>query len=127
MFAFLDSPVEIGIIVLVILLLFGGSQLPKLAKNLGQAQKEFKDGLAAGQQNDKDAAAAKAAAAQSAASAQVAQASAVQAVAAAPQIPVTPPAVAAPTQLSDADRAEELRRLEARMAELKGDQTGSAG
>jgi sec-independent protein translocase protein TatA len=25
--------------------LFGGSQLPKLAKNLGKAQKEFKDGL----------------------------------------------------------------------------------
>ena len=30
-------------------LLFGGSQLPKLAKNIGKAQKEFKDGLAAGQ------------------------------------------------------------------------------
>ena len=29
--------------------LFGGSQLPKLAKNLGKAQKEFKDGLAEGQ------------------------------------------------------------------------------
>jgi sec-independent protein translocase protein TatA len=26
--------------------LFGGSQLPKLAKNLGKAQKEFKDGMA---------------------------------------------------------------------------------
>ena len=30
-------------------MLFGGSQLPKLAKNLGKAQKEFKDGLAEGQ------------------------------------------------------------------------------
>ena len=49
MLAFLDSPAEIGILVLVILLLFGGSQLPKLAKNLGQAQKEFKDGLNVGQ------------------------------------------------------------------------------
>ena len=29
--------------------IFGGSQLPKLAKNLGKAQKEFKDGLAEGQ------------------------------------------------------------------------------
>ena len=58
MFAFLDSPVEIGIVVLVVLLLFGGSQLPKLAKNLGQAQKEFKDGLSAGQKSDEAAAAA---------------------------------------------------------------------
>ena len=33
----------------VVLLVFGGSQLPKLAKNLGKAQKEFKDGLAEGQ------------------------------------------------------------------------------
>ncbi|NKB42441.1 MAG: twin-arginine translocase TatA/TatE family subunit [Ilumatobacter sp.] len=29
----------------VILLLFGSSQVPKLARNLGKAQKEFKDGL----------------------------------------------------------------------------------
>ena len=34
------------IIFIVVLVLFGGSQLPKLAKNLGKAQKEFKDGLA---------------------------------------------------------------------------------
>ena len=53
-----DSPAEIGIVLLVVLLLFGGSQLPKLAKNIGKAQKEFKDGLADGQ---KDAKAAKAA------------------------------------------------------------------
>ena len=32
----------------IVLSLFGGSQLPKLAKNLGKAQKEFKDGLAEG-------------------------------------------------------------------------------
>ena len=48
MIAFLDSPAEIGIVVLVLLLLFGGAQLPKLAKNIGKAQKEFKEGLAAG-------------------------------------------------------------------------------
>lgn len=29
----------------VIVLIFGGSQLPKLARSLGQAQKEFKKGL----------------------------------------------------------------------------------
>lgn len=37
------------IILIVVLVLFGGAQLPKLAKNLGKAQKEFKDGLADGQ------------------------------------------------------------------------------
>jgi len=33
---------ELIIILVVVLVLFGGSQLPKLAKNLGSAQKEFK-------------------------------------------------------------------------------------
>ena len=43
------GPTEIGLILVAVLLLFGGAQLPKLAKNLGKAQKEFKDGLSAGQ------------------------------------------------------------------------------
>ena len=34
------------IIVLIALVVFGGSQLPKIARNLGTAQKEFKKGLA---------------------------------------------------------------------------------
>lgn len=29
----------------LVLVIFGGSQLPKLAKNLGRAQREFKDGI----------------------------------------------------------------------------------
>jgi len=37
------------IVLAIVLLVFGGSQLPKLARNLGKAQKEFKDGLAEGQ------------------------------------------------------------------------------
>jgi sec-independent protein translocase protein TatA len=42
-----------GIILLVlVLVLFGGSQLPKLARNLGKAQKEFKDGLDDGKESD---------------------------------------------------------------------------
>jgi sec-independent protein translocase protein TatA len=49
MFAAGFGPPEIGLILVIVLVLFGGSQLPKLAKNLGKAQKEFKDGLAAGQ------------------------------------------------------------------------------
>lgn len=36
---------ELIIILLVVLLLFGGTQLPKLARSLGQAQKEFKKGI----------------------------------------------------------------------------------
>ncbi len=43
------GPTEIGLILLAVVLLFGGSQLPKLAKNLGKAQKEFKDSLAEGE------------------------------------------------------------------------------
>lgn len=36
---------ELLIILVIALLLFGGSQLPKLARSLGQAQKEFKKGI----------------------------------------------------------------------------------
>ena len=39
---------DILIVLVVILVLFGGSQLPKLARSLGQAQKEFKKGLSDG-------------------------------------------------------------------------------
>ena len=34
-----------GIILLIVLLLFGGAKLPKLARSLGQAQKEFRMGM----------------------------------------------------------------------------------
>lgn len=37
------------IVLVVVLVVFGGSQLPKLARNLGKAQKEFKDGLSEGE------------------------------------------------------------------------------
>ena len=36
---------ELIIILIIVLLVFGGAKLPKLARSLGQAQKEFKDGL----------------------------------------------------------------------------------
>lgn len=55
MFAAGFGPPEIGLILVIVLVLFGGSQLPKLAKNLGKAQKEFKEGLAAGQSETKSA------------------------------------------------------------------------
>lgn len=40
------------IVVIAVVVLFGGSQIPKLAKNLGSAQKEFKKGLAEGARDD---------------------------------------------------------------------------
>ena len=47
----MPSGAEWFIVLAVVLVIFGGSQLPKLAKNLGKAQKEFKDGLAEGQED----------------------------------------------------------------------------
>ena len=38
-----------------VLVIFGGSKLPQLARSLGQAQKEFKSGLADGEKPDGDA------------------------------------------------------------------------
>ena len=37
---------------LVVLVIFGGTQIPKLARSLGQAQKEFKTGLEEGAKDD---------------------------------------------------------------------------
>lgn len=36
---------ELLIILVIVLVLFGGAKLPQLARNLGRAQKEFKDGV----------------------------------------------------------------------------------
>ena len=36
---------EWSVVLVVVVLLFGSSQLPKLARSLGQAQKEFKQGI----------------------------------------------------------------------------------
>ncbi|CAB4794948.1 MAG: twin-arginine translocase TatA/TatE family subunit [Actinobacteria bacterium] len=45
---------ELLIVLAVILVVFGGSQVPKLARNLGQAQKEFKKGLDEGGKPDSE-------------------------------------------------------------------------
>ena len=45
--AFLSTN-ELLIVLIVGVVLFGGSQLPKLARNLGRAQKELQQGLAEG-------------------------------------------------------------------------------
>lgn len=40
------GPFELIVILVVVLLLFGSTRLPKLAKSLGEASKEFKKGVA---------------------------------------------------------------------------------
>ena len=45
---------ELIIILLIIMLIFGGSKLPKLARSLGESSKEFKKGLAEGANASED-------------------------------------------------------------------------
>ncbi|MGH9031491.1 MAG: twin-arginine translocase TatA/TatE family subunit [Acidimicrobiia bacterium] len=45
---------ELLIILGVLVLIFGSTQLPKLARSIGQAQKEFKHGLKDGASEDDD-------------------------------------------------------------------------
>ncbi len=42
------SASELIIVLVIVLIVFGGAKLPKLARSLGQAQKEFKSGLTEG-------------------------------------------------------------------------------
>jgi len=48
------GPPELLIILLVVLVLFGGAKLPKLARSMGQAQSEFKRGIKEGNQATDD-------------------------------------------------------------------------
>jgi sec-independent protein translocase protein TatA len=53
------TPVNLGapellIVLLVVLVLFGGAKLPKLARSMGQAQTEFKRGIKEGHNSDDD-------------------------------------------------------------------------
>jgi len=45
---------ELIIILIVVLLLFGANRLPKLARSLGKAQKEFKKGVDEGVTPDEE-------------------------------------------------------------------------
>ncbi len=45
---------DLLIVIAVLCLLFGSSQLPTLARSLGRASKEFRDGLAEGEWDDED-------------------------------------------------------------------------
>jgi sec-independent protein translocase protein TatA len=44
------GPLELVLIIVALLLLFGATRLPKLARSVGQAGKEFKEGLKEGYQ-----------------------------------------------------------------------------
>ncbi len=45
---------ELIIILVIVLVLFGGAKLPKLARSIGEAQKEFKKGFDEGAGEDAD-------------------------------------------------------------------------
>ena len=46
------GPTELLIVLAIVLLVFGSTRLPKLARSMGQASKEFKKGLDEGQTED---------------------------------------------------------------------------
>ena len=48
------KPQELLIILVILLVLFGGAKLPQLARNIGRAQKEFKTGLEDGMSEGTD-------------------------------------------------------------------------
>ena len=45
---------ELIIVLIIVVLLFGSTKLPKLAKSLGQASKEFKKGVDEGVKEDEE-------------------------------------------------------------------------
>lgn len=46
------GPTELIIILVIVLVLFGSTRLPKLARSMGQASKEFKKGVSEGDKDD---------------------------------------------------------------------------
>jgi sec-independent protein translocase protein TatA len=47
MFAMLEGP-DLLVVLLIILVLFGGAKVPQLARSLGQAKREFEQGASHG-------------------------------------------------------------------------------
>jgi len=52
MFAVSLGPWELLIVLGIVLLLFGSTRLPRLARSMGQASKEFKKGVSEGDTGD---------------------------------------------------------------------------
>ena len=40
-----DSPMDIGIVLVIVLVLFGGKKIPEVMRGLGQGIREFKGGM----------------------------------------------------------------------------------
>lgn len=47
------GPLEIGIVLLIILVLFGAKRLPELGSGLGRGMREFKDGITGEKHDEK--------------------------------------------------------------------------
>lgn len=45
---------ELLILLVIVLVVFGGAKLPKLARSIGQAQKEFQEGVTEGLDDEAD-------------------------------------------------------------------------
>ncbi|MCU1449311.1 MAG: twin-arginine translocation protein TatA/E family subunit [Acidimicrobiales bacterium] len=105
------GPTELIIILIIVLLLFGTTRLPKLARSLGEASKEFKKGVNEQEQERERAAAAAAA---------TPPAPAPPAPPVAPTVPpaaAPPPAPPAPAQGSDEQVTMSRAELDALLAE----------
>ena len=48
------GPLEIGIVVLIIVVLFGAKRLPELGSGLGRGMREFKEGITGEGKDDRD-------------------------------------------------------------------------
>ena len=48
------GPLELGIVLLIVLLIFGPKRLPGLGKQLGSGMREFKDGITGDKKGDEE-------------------------------------------------------------------------
>jgi sec-independent protein translocase protein TatA len=48
------GPLELGIVLLIVLLIFGPKRLPGLGKQLGSGMREFKDGITGNKDEDEE-------------------------------------------------------------------------
>ena len=48
------GPLEIGIILVIVLIIFGPKKLPDLGRSLGSSIREFKGGIGGGDEDSKD-------------------------------------------------------------------------
>ena len=54
MFTGLESPTHLLIVLVIVLLLFGGKRIPELAKGLGTGVREFRKGAESSSEGDKE-------------------------------------------------------------------------